>query len=884
MNSHQPRPTNSFIPFKSTEIEQPICARFEAQAARRPSALATSDGTRRWSYGELNAFANRIARAVLDEALPADRPVVLLFEHGAMALAAMLGVLKAGRFYVPLNPSLPVSRLATLMGDSRADLILTNQFDENAVREFADSSVTLLQVDRLGANLSEDNPELVIRPDAPASIIYTSGSTGAPKGVLQTQRNLLHMVMKYTNAAHLDESDRLLLIQHYDMTAAAAEIFGALLNGASLHLFDLRAHGFNRLAEWIVRERVTIYYSTPQVFRRYAEALAGGAGPPSLRLLRLSGEPLLRSDVELYRRHFSEAVLLLNNFGATEMNMIRHFFLDHSTSFDGPVVPVGYELPDTEIVMLDENGDETVGTGEIAIRSPFLFPGYWQNPEITAPVLAELPDGRRIFRTGDRGLMLPDGCLVHLGRSDSRMKIRGHSVEAAEVEAALMAEPAVRQAVVVGRPDHAGETRLVAYVASEAAPSELRRRLKRKLPASMVPATFVRLKTLPVTPAGKIDRRALPDPNCVRDNIPLPRNPVELLVARIWEEVLGVWPVDVGDDFFELGGDSLLALQLVTRLEAIATRSVLSSLLLDAPTVERQAAILLDSDWSPSWPTAVVLQPHGDQPGFFFVPGAGAGVLSLVTLARSLGDKQPFYGLQPPGLDGAGRLLRTIEELATHFVDAVRRVQPRGPYFLGGVSFGGMVALEMAQQMMRAGETVGSLTLLDTFGPCYPRMRRAVSPRFHLFRLLGERFPQAPDRSWRSIAAELRELWTERLRILSRRLTGRTVPWQSRHFQWRDTAMAASHRYRSRNYSGPVTLFRLKGRPSSALYHPDPMLGWGAILTRPPEVVDLDLVLPFPGAHAAMLREPWVGEVAAKLRGHLDTARTDCASNAATGR
>ncbi|HTW87410.1 MAG TPA: non-ribosomal peptide synthetase [Candidatus Binataceae bacterium] len=858
-------------PFARDEIEQSIAARFESQAAQDPSALAVTDAARRWSYGELNGAANRVAMAIRESTSAGERPVALLFEQGAAAIASILAVLKAGRFYVPLSPQLPAARLKAILEDSAADLIITNELHAPRAREFAGSAARILVIDDLiEPAVAERNLGLVIPPDTLAYILYTSGSTGAPKGVVHNHRNVLHYIMKYTNAAQLDTADRLSLVPYYDAAAAVPAIFGALLNGASLHVFDLRAQGFTKLADWIAQEAITIYHSTPQVFRRLVQVLPAGATFPALRLVRMGGEALLRTDVELYRRHFPEPTLLLNTLSATEMNIIRLFFVDHATSFDGPVVPVGYEVADTEIVLLDGEGVETAGVGEIAIRSRYLFCGYWRKPELTAAVLSPCPDGRRVFRTGDRGRMLPDGCLVHLGRNDSRLKIRGLTVEAAEVEAALLADPSVRQACVVGRPDQAGETRLAAYLASEAPPAELRRRLALRVAGPMIPTVFVRLDTLPVTAGGKVDRRALPDPGLIRTGIEPPRNPDELRIARLWEELLGVWPVGIRDDFFELGGDSLLALQLVTRLEKIATKPLAASLLLQAATVESQAAILRDANWSPSWPTIVTLQPRGNRPGFFCAPGAGAGVLALVALARRLGEERPFYGLQPPGLDGTGNPSHTVEELAGRFVDAIRSVQPHGPYFVGGASFGGLVAFEIAQQLVGGGEQVAMVALLDTFCPGYPRLQWNAPLRFRLFRLLGERFAQPPDRPGSSLLRELNELWAMRLQILSRRLRGRAIPQRNIYFHWRAIATAASHRYRPRTYPGPVTLFRLKGRPAAELYRPDPLLGWGRALANEPEVIDLNLMLKFPGAHNAMLREPHVGEVADKLRGAIN--------------
>ena len=791
----------------------------------------------------------------------------------------MLGVLKSGYFYVPLSPRLPVARLRIILEDSQAGLILTNRLNAPMAREVSAGTARPLLVDNFGERLPEHNLELAIPPDALAYVLYTSGSTGVPKGVVQDHRCVLHNVMKYTNRAHIAEDDRFSLLASYDVGASASNIFGALMNGASLHAYDLPLRGFTKLPDWMMDEGITVCHLTSQVFRRFVRALPEGTSVHSIRLMRLAGETVLQSDLELYRQRFPERTLLTNSLGATEMNVVRMFFADHRTSFDGPVIPVGYELPDTEVVLLDEKGHEA-NAGEIAIRSAYLFRGYWRKPELTAAVLSRCDDGRHLFRTGDHGVMLSDGCLVHLGRSESKLKIRGFTVEAAEVEAELMAEPSVRQAVVIGREDQSKETRLIAYVVGDATPSELRRRLAQRLPAPMVPAAFVRLDALPVTSTGKLNRRALPEPQLIRSDVALPRDPDELLIARIWSEVLGVWPIGIRDEFFELGGDSLLAMELITRLESLSSKPLQLPLLLGAATVERQAAILRDTNWSPSWPTVVTLQPHGDRPGFFCVPGAGAGVLSLVALARRLGEEQPFYGLQPPGLDTARPSLRSVDRLADYFARAIRHVQPYGPYFLGGVSFGGVVAFAIAQQLVREGEKVALVALIDAFGPKYPRLRWNAPLRFRLFRLFGNRLPKAPDFSWKSIFHELATLWAMRLQILSRRLTDRPAPQRTLYLHWLDLAAAARRRYQVRAYRGPVVLFRLKSQPSEVLYHPEPLRGWDSQIVERLEVVDLNLALPFPGAHSKMMTEPDVSYVADRLRERLRTAQATCLSNA----
>ncbi len=882
-----PGPANAFTPFERDEVEQSIAARFEAQAARRPEALAIRDGAREWNYGDLNTRANRIGRALLADAPAANgSPVALLFEHGAPAIAAMLGVLKAGRCYVVLNPAHPAARLAAILDDSSAETILTSDLNvamaQNLARESAKivseeiRSTKIISVDGPSDRLSAENLGLPIPPGAIAYILYTSGSTGKPKGVVQSHRNVLHNVMKYTNGVHLDAADRHALLPAYDVGASVSDIFGALLNGASLHPFELRTRGFADLAEWIVSEEITVYHSVPTVFRRLAASLREGASMPALRLVKLAGEATTARDVELFRKHLPKTSILCVSLGATEMNVIRMFFIDDAITFDGSVIPVGYEVADTEIVVLDDEGREVTDgrAGEIAIRSEYLFCGYWRNPELTAAVLSTGADGRRMFHTGDRGMILPDGCLIHLGRREAAVKVRGQSVETAEVEAALLANPAVREAAVVGRPDRWGESRLVAYVMGEASPAALRGQLARTLPASMVPSAFVRVDSMPLTSNGKIDRDALPDPEPMRSGAHPPRDRLEVCLAAIWEDVLKLRPVGIRDDFFELGGDSILALELVSQVESVCGRRLPVSLLLEAPTVARQAEILRDASWSPAWPAIVALQPHGNRPGFFCAAGAGTDVLSLVELPRHLGPDLPFYGLQPPGQDGQRAPLGTVDSLAAYLVREMRGVQPRGPYFLGGSSYGGIVAFEMAQQLVRAGEEVGLLALFDTRAPGYPRLRRDAPARFHLFRRLGNPFPQPPERRWSEMQREMFRIWAQRLDTRWRRLAGRALTQESLYFYFLTVAFAAQRRYRPLPYPRPITLFRVPAQPSNEIYATDPLLGWGELAAGGLEIVDVE------GFHGQpMFREPYVRGLALRLRERMRAAHDSTGAN-----
>lgn len=574
-------PTNPFTRFTKEAIEQSLSKRFEQQVAENPQRLAVKSTTHELTYAELNEGANRVAHAILAQRGTAEEPIALLLEHDAPMLAALLGVLKGGKIFVPLDPSHPTARNRYILEDSQAGLIVTSSRNLPMAREMAQGARPFINIDELDASSSTPNPGRSLSPDNLAWILYTSGSTGRPKGVVQNHRNVLHFVMTYTNGLHIGTDDRLGLVFSLCVNAGAHEIFSALLNGAALCLLNLKEEGVARLGHWLVEQKITIISCVPTVFRHFASSLTGAETFSRLRLIKLLGEPLYRRDVELYKKHFSRGCILVNRLGSTETGTIRWFFMDGEVQVDGNMVPVGYPVEDNEILLLDETTGEdgTSRVGEIAVRSRYLFPGYWQRPGLTRAAFLPDPVGRdeRIYRTGDLGRMLPDGCLIHLGRKDFQKKIGGRQIEAGEIEMALLDHCPVQEAAAVVREDRPGDPRLVAYVVPKAGViptvTALRHRLAVHLPEYMIPSTFVVVDSLPKAPNGKVYLAALPAPERARPNLENPfrppRTPIERRLARIWCEVLGIVSVGVLDNFLELGGTSLHATQVISRLRSV---------------------------------------------------------------------------------------------------------------------------------------------------------------------------------------------------------------------------------------------------------------------------------------------------------------------------
>jgi len=599
-------PSHAHAGFGREDLERSISHRFEEIVRRDPTRPALEVSRRAFTYQELNRAANRVAHAILEREGHRASPVAILTEDGAFTVGAILGVLKASGTFVVMDPAFPHARLRAMLEDSQAGLLVTDGPSAALGRELAAGARAVLNAEELDPGLSTDDPALHVPPDAFAYIVYTSGSTGEPKGIIHNHRNLLHTIMNYTQSFAITAEDRLTLLHSCSFSSGLMDTFCAILNGASLHPFDLRKEGTAHLPAWLEAQRITIYSHLPSAFRQLASALTGRERFPCLRLIAVGSEPVTARDVDLYRRHFSPPCRFVNRLGTTETNNFRLYFVDRETPIEAGLVPAGYAVPDKDVLLLDEAGEavEIGGIAEIAVRSRYLSPGYWQRPTLTRE--AFLPDpsggGERIYRTGDLGVMRPDGCLVHLGRKDFQVKVRGHRIEVAEIEKVLLELHTIKEAAVVGRPDRRGDQRLVAYVvpAGAVAPTlgDLRRTLEARLPDFMVPSTFVMLEGLPRTPNGKIDRRALPAPPTNRPDLGYPyappMTPVEERLAGIWAEVLDMDRVGVHDHFLDLGGHSLLATQVLSQVLRVFARDLPLRSLFEARTVAAMAAVIAE--------------------------------------------------------------------------------------------------------------------------------------------------------------------------------------------------------------------------------------------------------------------------------------------------
>lgn len=715
------QPLNPFTPFPQDAIEYSIGTRFSQQVAQHPKQLAIVTQNYRWNYQELATRARALAYTLVTLNLQVDEKIGLLFEHDAEMLAAVFGVLIAGKVYVPLDPHHPDIRLKYILQNAQITVILTHDPCWTQAYRLAAEKLTVIRLADVYPTPPVELP--TVSPNAVAYLLYTSGSTGQPKGVIQNHRNVLHFIRAYTNNLHIVPKDKLTLLSSYGFDAAVMDIFGALLNGATLCLFDVRTQGFSALARWLEQEKITLYHSTPTVYRHFLATLKAHELFSEVRLVVLGGEAVYKQDFDLYCQHFSKTCLFVNGLGPTESTVTLQYVMNSESAQTQLAVPAGYPVTDTEVFLANEYLEETEIFGEIVIKSQHVALGYWQHESLTKSVFtADVHNpGQRLYRTGDLGRLRVDGSIEFVGRKDSQIKIRGYRIELGEIEVTLVQHPAIREAVVTVHETEDGSQNLVAYLVLTAEIENLRTFLKERLPDYMIPNDFVVLEKLPLTMTGKINRRALPAPSIAvqRFSTPgvedaksvKPRNVLESQLSDIWKRILKIKSVGIHDNFFDLGGHSLLAVTLLNEIEKNFQKNIPLIALFHSPTIAQQADLLNKEHCTTHWRALEVIQPHGSRPPFFLMGNNRLGR----ALSPVLGNEQPLYGLNVINLQSLGDTVANIKDLANRCIKEIQIMQPQGPYYLGGYCIDAPVAFEMARQFSDLGQKVALLALFDAF-------------------------------------------------------------------------------------------------------------------------------------------------------------------------
>jgi amino acid adenylation domain-containing protein len=689
--------------------------------ADRPGAKAKD-----YSYDEINRMANQLASRLRHMGVGRESHVSLHLERSVEMIVSILAILKAGGAYVPIDIAYPRERVAHMVEDSQSGLVITKtRWMENLDR----SRKGIVCIDEIANDLKKEHPtnlENVAAGENDAYIMYTSGSTGEPKGVCVTHRNVVHLV-RNTNYADLSGSQTFLHHSSTSFDASTFEIWASLLNGAMLVIAPPGLLSLQEMGSILQNNNITTLLLTTGLFHLMVENQRDSLS--CILQLLVGGDVLSAPHARQIIPDLGNRVLV-NAYGPTENTTLTCCYSMNAKTTIGASVPIGRPISNTRVYILDQHLQPVpIGVvGELFAGGDGVAREYWNRPKLNSEMF--MPDkfsnapGDRLYRTGDLVRYRANGLMEFVGRRDGQIKIRGFRIELGEIEATLRQCPDLRDAAVAVRNNSKGDKTLIAFVIPRetqgSSPSMLKRFLGNKLPAHMVPGLFVQTDVFPLTANGKIDREALlrlPGMETAAMNSPiaLPRDSHETQMLALWQRVLDRDDIGVEDNFFDIGGHSLLAVDLCAEIERVFGCRIPLSILLQSPTVRDIAATLSNEGQAPSSRSLIVLQKGGSLPPIFLVPGVGGNALGFVHLATTLSKEQPVYALQSVGLDGKSRPLTTIEQIAGVFRKEIEELYPEGPLIFGGACMGGLVAYEMAQQFLLKGRKTELLFLMDTF-------------------------------------------------------------------------------------------------------------------------------------------------------------------------
>ena len=834
---------------------------------------------RNLTYKEVYESSNKLAKILIDNGIKSGDIIGLALDRSPEMIISLLAILKSGAAYIPLDPEYPKDRVEFMLDDSSAKILITSKKYHN---HFASTASEILIEDALEkfGSYSGDEPSVEITGDDLAYVLYTSGSTGKPKGVQIKHFNLVNFLLSMQKEPGMTASDKILTVTTISFDIAGLELYLPLICGAEITLTNSDTAKDGRiLFDMVKNDGITFMQATPYTWRMMLEA--GWEKLLPLKIL-CGGEALPKDLVGKLTARTSQ---LWNMYGPTETTIWSTIKLIESDED----ITIGKPIDNTQVYIVDENlNNLTDGSiGEIIIGGDGVAAGYLNRPELTAERFIGNPfsgkPGDKMYRTGDLGRYKQDGDIVCLGRMDHQVKVRGYRIELEEIEHALVKEDDIKQAVVIAREDTPGDPRLVGYVVLEEEGKEIdlktkihnwQQALLAVLPEYMVPDDFVVMSSIPITPNGKIDRKALPKPdyNTIArlGEYVAPRTEIESQVAEIWQELMGLEKISIYDNFFELGGRSLVAVQIMARIEKLTGKRLPLATLFEHSTIEKLSLMLNIDSKSITWDSLVHIKPSGTKMPLYIVHGAGLNVLLFNALAMNMDDDQPVFGLQARGLNGIDEPLDVMEEIAANYIAEIVAQNPTGPYALAGYSLGGTIAYEMAHQLLAAGKEVKMLAVFDTYAKqtdifdppvkrTFNRVRLGFMKLFNSFALMAE--------DPKGIFKYKSELIRRRIIRAWWKITGNTEN-QKGFFAYDNEIDEASAKAKRNYFQKPleitVDLFRAKKR---TFYMDDyEFMGWKKFALKGVNVHDL------PGEHNTIFAPPNDKEFAVVLQKCLDRA------------
>lgn len=878
---------------KNYQTEKCVHQLFEQQVKLTPDVAAVVYQDQHLTYRELNRRANSIAHRLREFDVGPDSLVGLCVERSVEMVAGIFGILKTGAAYVPLDPSYPVERLQLMLADSGASIVVSHL---DLAKELDPKRCKVIYMDdpsTVTVNETFEDAQTHVGMKNLAYINYTSGSTGVPKGVAIQHSSLNNYTQHILEVLGTDRP-----LQFANVSTIAADlgntcIYPALASGGTVHVISYNVLTNPELfREYAVKHSIDVLKIVPSHLSALLDDAKDGLELP-IRCLVVGGEAL---SWDLVKRILDKErkCTVINEYGPTESTVGSAVaYIDKIEDEYLASASIGKPAANTTTYILNVSLQVVpIGVhGEIYIGGSGLAREYLNRPDITAERFIKDPFSKekdaRLYRTGDLARYLPNGEMEYLGRIDDQVKIRGFRIELGEIESVISQFADVREAVVTTREEQKGYKRLIAYVVSRSdskiESAELRNYLKEKLPDYMVPSAFIQLEKLPLTPNGKVDKKKLPAPEkdalSEREGYEAPRNETEEKLAKIWSEMLGVDNIGVRDNFFDLGGHSLLAIRMFSAVEETFRKSVPLATLFEAGTIEKLADILSQENWEEPEASLVSIKPDGDKIPFYAIHAVGGNVMFYSDLAKYLDKDQPLYALQARRLAGRQVGHGTIEEMAAFYIKEILEHHPDGPYCLGGSSFGGLVAYEMARQLVQQGKEIGIVALFDTGTPEYKKARvqnnsklniktHELIERIHLHRsniaaLTGaEKFGYVFQKANRGLSRYKRQIQNTRKKLVRKvysEFRGKSaIP--TNYIQLEDQLMRAQRKFVPKPYAGKITLFRASIQPYGLA--PNPTLGWETLAD------DIE-VHEVAGHHTSIVAEPYVRGLVELLNVHL---------------
>ena len=853
----------------SSKNGQLIHQLFEKQRNQTPDEVAVIFGNEKLTYDQLGQKADNLASAILANS-PASLIAGVSTVRTVETIVSVLAILKSGKAYLPLDPDYPQDRLQQIITDSGIDLCLTTSSQKHLF-------------ERLSINVLLSDGEYTIGESIPDSksacyVLYTSGSTGTPKGVSMGHTALANLLSWQQKHSISTTGVSTLQFAPLSFDVSFQEIFATLTTGGTLILVDddLRVDP-NRLLRYITAHSVNRIFLPFVVLQYLTEAAdAEKYFPACLKEVMTAGEQL--KITPQIARFFSAlpGCKLFNQYGPTETHVVTQLKLDGDPALWPPLPTIGIPIDETKILILDEELKELPygETGELCVSGLSLADGYLNRPEMTAEKFIDWKESenkkRRIYRTGDLARYMPDGNIEYLGRGDTQVKIAGNRVELGEIEVLINRLSGIQQAIVVAREDVPGLKRLVAYMVSTKNNPDtdyVRKSIEQQLPDFMHPSAYVWLDELPKTTSGKVDRKNLPKPdyNLIgRDgNDIAPRTDIEKLVARIWEESMGIEKISVTDNFFSIGGRSLVAIQIMSRIEKATGKRLPLATLLEHSTIEKLSLCLTDDSKPVTANSLVPIQPNGSKVPLYIVHGDGLNVLVFNDLAINMDKEQPVYGLEARGLKGTDEPSDVMEEIASHYIAEIIAQNPTGPYLLAGYSFGGYIAMEMHKQMVAIGMEVKMLIMFDTdaeksdYKSWYYLLPKKVKRHFPKLMSFLKSLLRHPITTFRDRSRVISQ------NILMKSLSKRdTKSFYEQIKKINDKYLVAFKNYSMEPIDDKIHLF--KAQICTHYVDDTEFLGWKKYATKGVDLYEV------PGDHLSMLVSPNVEEFAAILQRGID--------------